>query len=354
MYKKRHILGLIIISIITFSSTCKNSTRPVLVSNKGTYVLKGEKFRLSGSLCPTNIQLVDSLVIIQNYGDSYWFHVYSMNDLSLLGKFGMEGRGPSEYLAPLMLNQQMKIRDSSYLVIYDHTFRRVSIVNILKAIDNVNYHPKSLVLNNKTNFQQSILASAVLLNDSIIIGSSGNGPIEGKYFCYDIPNNKMTWIPFYPVPKITPRRQFLDDLYKNYSALKPDFTEIAAALLFYNRIDILDKTGKVKRTIDFGQYKEPDFSNADSWPPKGSHEFFTSISVSQDYVYALNIDLEVDSRIIVDTVSLIKARWEDDGSQPEIFKMTPKVGKIAIDEANKKIYGIDFLSEYIYIYKMGK
>lgn len=353
MDKKGYILGLIIFSIIiTFSSTCKNSSRPVLLSDKETNVLKGEKFWLSGSLCPMDIQLTDSLIIIQNLGDQYWFHIYDKNKLTLIGKFGQEGRGPSEYLAPKMMNQRMMIRDSSYLVIFDQTLRRVSIVNILRAIENINYHPKTIRLNNKTNFQLSIISSGVLVNDSLFIGSSGNESIEGKYFCFDIYNNKMAWEPFYPIPRIPPRKHFLDDLYKNYSALRPNSTDIAAVLLFYKRIEILDKAGKVKRAIDFGQDKEPDFSNADSWPPKGSHEFFTSISVSQDYIYALDIDLDVDSHIIIDTVSLIRATWEDNGNLPDRFKLTPKIGKIAVDESNKKIYGTNFLSEYIYIFSL--
>ena len=355
MFRNKFLQSVIIFSIIiSIFSNCKNSAPIESSSDKGTSILKGEKYRLSGSLSPMDIQLADSLLIIENYGDKYWFHVYNKNTLSLLGKFGLEGRGPSEYIAPLMMDQQMKIRDSSYLVVYDGSLRRVTIVNILKAIDNVNYHPKTFRFHGRKNFQLSMLASAVLVDDSLLIGTSGHNYIEGKYFCYDIINDKITWEPFYPIPKVEPRRMFLDDLYRNHSALRPDSSAIAAAFHYYKRIEILDKTGKLKRAIVFHQDKDPDFSDASSSVPKGSHTFFIFISVTQDYIYALDIDHDADSRKIIDTVSLIRTTWEDTGLDPDIFRMTPNVSKIAVDEENKMIYGANFLSEYIYIYKMSK
>ena len=127
-----------------------------------------------------------------------------------------------------------------------------------------------------------------------------------------------------PNPDIAPNGMFLDDIYRNCSALKPDGSSIAVASLFYKRIDILDKTGKLEHAVVFEQEKDPDFSNANSWPPKGAHEFFTSVSVSQDYIYALNIDLEVDSREIIDTVSLIKISWIENRILPKGFQTDTK------------------------------
>ena len=225
-------------------------------------------------------------------------------------------------------------------------------MNILKAINNVNYHAKSIKLRNRKPFTISLIASAVLIDDSILIGTSGDNAIRGKFFRYDFSNDKLYWEPYYPIPAIAPGAMFLDDIYKNCSALKPDGSSIAVASLFYKRIDILDKAGKLKRAVVFDQEKDPDFSNADSWPPKGSHIFFKSISVSQDFIYALDTDHDVDSREIIDTVSVIKISWVENGIPPKIIKLTPKVGNIVVDEQSKKVYGTNFLSEYIYIYKM--
>lgn len=346
--------GVIILSfIISISSNCNNRRPEQPTTDKESFILKGERHRLSGSLSPMNLQVIDSLLIIQNYGDSFWFHVYNKNTLSLIGKFGLEGRGPSEYLMPYMMNQKMKINDSSYLIIYDNSTKHIDFVNILKAVNNLNYYPKSIRLRDRKPFMISSISSAILIDDSLFIGTSADNSIRGRFFRYDFSNDILNWEPYYPIPDISPKGMFLDDLYKNCSALKPDGSCIAVASLFYKRIDILDKTGKLKRAVVFEQEKDPDFSNADSWPPKGAHEFFTSVSVSQDYIYALNIDLKVDSREIIDTVSLIKISWDENGPS-ETIKLTPKVGRIVVDETNKKIYGTTFLSEHIYIYKLDK
>jgi hypothetical protein len=146
---------------------------------------------------------------------------------------------------------------------------------------------------------------------------------------------------------------FQAELYANYLALRFNKSDIAVASLFFKRIDILDNKGRLKRSIVFNQDKEPDFSNADSWPIKGSHEYFTSISVSQDYIYALDIDLEVDSREIIDTAFLVKVLWDEVGTQPEIYKITPKVLKVRVDEENNRIFGLKPFNSFIYIYNMG-
>jgi hypothetical protein len=113
------------------------------------------------------------MLIFLCYGDQYKFHVYNKNTLKFVGKFGQEGRGPSEYILPIMLSQKMKVNDSIYLVTYDNSLRRINFVNILKAINNVNYCPVSINSRDRESFQLSIITSAVMSSDSLFIGKAG-------------------------------------------------------------------------------------------------------------------------------------------------------------------------------------
>lgn len=345
--------SIIFIFLVSVFSQCKNSTPHEPSPCKGPLILKGQKFELSETFSAIDLEIVDSLLIILTYGDIYKFHIYNKNTLKLIGKFGREGRGPSEYINPFIMSQKKKIRDSSYLLIHDNTLRRTNYVNILEAINKTNYYPKSFNSQNKKLSHADIIHSAVMTADSFIVGTP-NIPNSGKFFCYDIYKDEIIWEPYYPITNIVPNKMFQDELYSSYLALRPNATDIAAASLFFKRIDILDKKGKLKRSIIFNQNKEPDFSNADSWPPKGSHEYFTSISVSQDFIYALDIDLEVDNREIIDTVSLIKTYWEDKGIPPKIFRMTPKILKMEVDEESHKIFGINVFNSFIYVYEIGE
>ena len=196
------------------------------------------------------------------------------------------------------------------------------------------------------------MGTAVITADSFLIGTSRSNP-GGRFFCYDIYNNKLTWEPFYPIPKKKPLERRISDLYMCNLALRPTGKDIAAASLFFERIDILDKKGKMVRSIVFeNQNKEPDFSSSNRMPPKGAYEYFTSISVTQDYIYALNIDLDTDNKEIIDSVSLIKATWDDKGIPPEIFKLSPKVMQIAVDDNNQILYGIKYLTSELYIFDL--
>jgi len=357
MNKNRLLFNTIIfIILISVSTDCKNGSTSGTKPSEGPQTLKGQKIELSSTFSTIDIEIVDSFLIILTYGDSYFFHVYNKNTLKLIGKFGKEGRGPFEFHLPHMMSQTDKQRDSSYLRIFDDTRKRIDIVNILGAINKSGDYYKSINFGNKNLTQADLIHSAVMPADSFVVGNPGSliigADYGGKFFCYDIYNDKMTWEPYYPIPKIPPIERAKNDLYTSYLALRPNGNDIASASAFFNRIDILDRKGKLKRAIVFNQDKDPDFSKADSWPPKGSHFYFASISVSQDYIYALDIDIEVDNRETTDTVSLIKTTWEDKGILPETLRLTPKVGKIKVDEENNKIFGIRSFDSDVYIYEM--
>jgi len=355
MNRKRYLFSLIILYIlVSIFSNCKNSKPPDPSLSKRPLILKGQKIELSETFSAIDLKIVDSLLVILTYGDPFKFHVYNKNTLKFIGKFGSEGRGPSEYLLPSIMSQEIRIKDSSLLLIYDNTLRRLNYVNILEAIDKTNYYPKSISFHDRKISQVDILGSAVVSADSFIVGTS-NTSNSGRFFCYDIYKNNMKWEPYYPATKIAPREGFQDDLYTTHLTLRPNSVDIAAASLFFKRIDVLDKKGNLKRTIVFeNKNKEPDFSNANSWPPKGSHEYFTSISSTQSFIYALDIDLNVDDREIIDTVSLIKTTWEDLGTPPVIFKLTPKILKMDVDEENNKIFGVELFSSCIHLYNMNQ
>jgi len=359
MSKNRLLSNLIIFAIlISVFTDCKNSSTSGPEPSEGQQILIGQKIELSSTFSTIDLEIIDSLLIILTYGDSYFFHVYNKNTLKLIGKFGREGRGPFEYHLPHMMSQIVKKRDSSYLIILDDTRKRIDVANILGAVGKSGDYYRSINFGNKELTQAFGIHSAVMTADSFVVGNPGTliigADYGGKFFCYSIYTDKMTWEPYYPIPKIPPIDRAIEQLYASYLALRPNGNDIAAASAFFNRIDILDKKGKLKRSIVFNQEKDPDFSKADSWPPKGSHFYFTSISVSQDYIYALDIDIEVDNRETIDTVSLIKTTWEDKGIPPEILRLTPKVGKIKVDEASNKIFGIRSFDSFIYIYDMGK
>lgn len=336
-------------------TNCKNRSYPTPDQLNEYYVINGQKKELSNTVSAIDLEIVDSMLIFMCYGDQYKFHVYNKNTFQLIGKFGLEGRGPSEYVMPIILSQKLKIRDSSYLVIFDNVLRRISYVNLLLELNNKRYYPKTINSRNRMISQLSIIKSGVISNNNLFIGSSGDGRnIEGSLFCYDINNDRLSWEPFYNTAKIPVYELNKHYLYASYLASRPDYRNIAAAGLCTEKIDILDSTGKLIRSVVFENEDKQDLSDSYSSPPKGSHQYFTSISVSQDFIYALNIDLIIGDKNVQDTATLVKLSWDEDKLPPVIYKLIPQVLKIEVDEESNRIIGLKPFGSFIYTYHMGK
>ncbi len=354
MKKNKLLLGFIVFLILIIGFVgCKSGATSEQLASTETPILKGQKIELSDTYSAMDLEIVDSMLIVLCYGDQYKFHVYNKNTLKFIGKFGQEGRGPSEYMMPILLSQKMKIRDSAYLTVYDNVIRRLSFVNILKAINNKSYYPETINSRDRRISHLALLGSATISADSIIVGSSADQTIEGRFFCYNIRKDILTWEPFYPVPKIPPVKSLKGPMYKTYLALRPDGKNIAAASLFFERIDVLDNKGKLNHSVVFENQDRQDFSDPRYLPPKGSHEYFTSVSVSQDFIYAINIDITIGPGEIRDTAYLVKVPWDEAVKSPIIYKVTPKVLKIRVDEENNRIIGLKPFNSFIYVYKMG-
>lgn len=343
----------IFIGIIILLSNCKNRSIPTPAQINESIVIKGQKEELSNTASAIDLEIIDSLLIFLCYGDQYKFHVYNKNTFQLIGKFGLEGRGPSEYVMPIILSQNLKIRDSSYLVIFDNVLRRISYVNILLELKNKKYYPKTINSRNRMISQLSIIKSGVISNDSLFIGSSGDGRnLEGSLFCYNINNDRLTWEPFNNTEKIPLYELNKHYLYASYLASRPDHRNIAAAALCTEKIDILDSKGKILRSFVFENKDKQDLSDSFSSPPKGSHQYFTSISVSQEFIYAIDIDLIIGDNNLQDTATLVKLSWDQDELPPTIYKIIPQVLKIEVDEENKRVIGLKPFSSFIYTYQM--
>lgn len=348
-----------VLCLIITACNNTNSHNSTKVKSTIDKELKGIENPLSGSSCPMDIQIVDSLIIIRDKCDEFFYHVYNKNTLKLVGKFGRKGKGPSEYLFPSMTTQSIKKGDSSYIYIYDTSVNRIDAINILEAVNRVNYYPKTLKINKKDIREFAPLYSAVIVADSLIIGSTQNHLNKGRFFQYEITNGKISYQPYYPQVKITPHRLMLSHLYACKMALKPDGENIAVVSRYLKRIDILDKKGQYKRSIDFETLdEEPDFSSAQRIPPLKSHFYFDNVAVSKKFIYTVDIDKKPIDNVTNmeptrDYIFLYKIDWE--GNYIEGIKLTPRVLHIAVDEQNHKIYGVNeaYEKNSLFVYNMN-
>lgn len=351
--KSIRIQFLFVLFIIIVSCSHHNPSLKAQENN----VIVGRSVNLEGVFSAFDIAIIDSLMIVQEFGNKFNFTVFNKHTLKRLGGFGRSGRGLGEYTVPIMMNQKIIKNDSIYLIVFDLNLSRIDSINILKAINTINYNPEKINFRNKKLAKTYPTHSAVIASDSFLVGTIRvrllEAKIEGKFFCWDIYNDNLTWEPFYPIPKIKPKDRMLDVLYESFLALRPDNQEIVSVSRYFERIDILDKKGKLNRSIIFeNKDKEPDFSNANRVPPKGAQQYFYSVAVTQDLIFALNLDWCYDNGISPDTVTLVKSSWDSTGNRPDIFKLTPRVSKIAIDKENNRLFGVKQMSSEVYVFDL--
>jgi hypothetical protein len=337
--------------LILLSISCKNQVTTKLQINE---VIIGKEFTLDGTINPWTLQIQDSLIIIRDFGDSYCYHIHNKNTLKLIGKFGLNGRGPGEFIAPNFMYQ----KSGNLLYIYDNTRNIISVVNVLEAEDRLNYSPIHIDLNKKIIEEAFPLRSAVITSDSFIVGTSQNHFNLGRFFCYEISTGKIVWSPYFPNVSKTPHYMLQNELYSNRMALRPDGNDIAVASLYFKRIDILDKKGSFKRSIVFeNQYPEPDFTSNNQLPPKGANQYFQSMTVTQKSIYVLDKNRTTDISESIeqfnhDTITLFISNWDAINQPTKSYRLTPRIYDISIDEENNKIYGLRANSSSIYIYDL--
>ena len=346
-----------IVMFLLIITSCTNSSK----FDSSTYnELKGLEIPLSESSCPVDIQIIDNLIIIQESCDTCFFHIYNKESLKFIGKFGKKGKGPFEYQRPKMIIQSVKKNDSCILYVYDNVVNRIDEINILKAISKELYYPKTVKINHSDLQTVSSFYSAVVTADSFVVGTTQNHLNNGRFFCYEIANSKFSYQPYYPQTRVAPHKLMLSHLYACMMALRTDGEKIAVACRYLKRIDILDKKGQhIAESIFETQDEEPDFSSNKRIPPLSSHIYFGSISVTNRFIFALDINknttaIDLDESNMKqsgDSIMLYRTNW--DGKFIDKMKLSPRVLKIAVDEQSNTIYGINpaYESKFLYLYK---
>lgn len=355
--------NLILFNIIMLTMTTISCNNVEKGKSSDMKVLEGKVYHLESSLCPVDIQVINNLIILEESGDSYFYHAYNKESLKFIGKFAKNGRGPFEYLSPSMMYQAVEEDDSTYIYISDSRINRIDRVNVLDALSISNFQPQTTnTLRTKLREASSII-SAVMTKDNYVVGTAKFNQKKGRFFCYDIKNDIISWEPYYPPVKIKPHENMIEELYAGKLALKPNGNEIAVAAKYFKRIDILDTRAKLLRSIVLNnQNDEPDFSSHQRVPPAKSFTYFVSISVSDKFIYALDYELNnVTNDSIFDFYSprnslkpilLYKIDWE--GKYIHEYKLIPRVYYISVDEQNQKIYGLQICNDSIVVFDLKR
>jgi hypothetical protein len=327
-----------------FSCSNKNDTKNSYNSYDFTEKLKihhsKEIFLSKDFLNPQAICIFDSVIIICDKNQGFFFHAYNLNTGNKYADFGRIGVAPDEFNMPTTMFVD---KNKSELVVFDRNRFRISY-----------YKMEDIINNNLNNFHQVQIrinqnASRIIQqNDSVFycLGFFSEGmfskDIREKTIRYD------SSFPEIPHEELTPEEKFL--LFQGEIVIKPDKSKFA---YISTRCDLLKiiaiEKDSLKEIITFNTYF-PKFRKESADRIAISRENangFTSIATTDNYIYALFSGRSMiqypENYYFSDYIYVID--WN--GNLIKKIILDKDAWKMCIDEESKKIYTIHFeMEEY--------
>ena len=271
---------------------------------------------------------IDSFLIISNYKGKNVFQVYNTNRKKMICQVGNFGKGPNEFINPMMINQYIKKDGCIYFFIWDKR-KILYTIDLNKLLSGDNFIIKKEKLSTKFGIQ-----SGLVKIDSTVLGISDES--EGKTFEYNLNSQEVNLWDYYPKIKNTDTYNSYD-LYLLYSGymLYNDKRNIVVKsyISYFNQLVFYTPSGNRIRTIklpqiDYNLTKE----NVIDAP---SYTYY--LQQGNKYIYA-TYDNYVDKNALNYKGLLNVFDWE--GNPVVRYKIENKViSAFAVDEINGKIYG---------------
>ncbi|WP_452609095.1 BF3164 family lipoprotein [Roseivirga echinicomitans] len=296
--------------------------------------------------------IVGPYLIGSLYDNDDVYVVYSLPDLDSLGRFGRIGNGPGEWKGPLFTGQFIQDENGTSVWINDGISNQLLLVNVDKSLlQSRPYLLDSIKLHPKYNLNQY----SYILDENTIIGNSGHSSPEAfRLQKVNFNSDKIEKSDL--VPKIDGVQQAsASHKYSTYFAylkIKPDKSLLVSAMNSINRIDVFNTELELVST-----FEEPsdyprltaEYING----PNTSRQFYASVQVTNNYIYALrtkgffkdSFQKHHQSEILIFDWSLNLVMK---------IPVSDYLVSLALDEENGNLYGIDFFNEKYFRYDLSE
>lgn len=334
-------LAYLIVFVLPFTFyflSCKESSDNPYTSSKEIKLRYASEIFLNEELlAPQNICVVDSIIIIQEEKENGHFHAYNLFTGEKYVDFGLQGNGPEDLNWPTQIGIN-KTKDM--LTVFDQGSKKL------------HFYPLNTIRNRNTpspvqSIKMPSQASRVVQkNDSLFyfIGTLAKG-MYGKWI-----NNKVTDTYLnYPLLKnkdLSSEENHI--LFQGHLVMKPDNSSFVYASSRCDLLEIistenseLQKIRSIYSYIPF--YKRNSYKDdIDISIEKNSPNGFNSISVTDDYIYALysgrTVTGDKNKSYFANTV--YKIDWE--GNLIEKIILDKDAWLLHVDKASNKLYTINY------------
>ncbi|NVK86254.1 MAG: hypothetical protein HWE21_18145 [Cytophagia bacterium] len=266
--------------------------------------LEHSKVKINEALTPSTIHLLDNVVILVDQKSDPAIHFYNINDWSLMSSYGKKGDGPAEVKIPKFHGQFEQENNKTYLWFSDFRSTKLLKLGLKDMIENIDTEP---VISYKMPYEVGMLYDDIYaLSDTEFFGTvEGNvvdftGENSGRFFIADIKKKSLNWIPNFPTQSLKTPPEKVGYLYSSNTILNKHTHQIASAMKYYDRIDIIDLKKNSVLTIvqeDKTELTEVDLNDKKHLIPLKTRSFYGGGYSSENYMYFWYLDTTVQQGV---------------------------------------------------------
>ncbi len=337
----RKIILIIVGALLLFA--CTKEKKKVTKEKKPILEIQGKQI-FQKNIEIQKIFVVDSLLIAKNHPSSKkLFSVFTKKE-ELLGSFGQIGQGPNDFdKYTSFFNQSFYNKKGNICIwLYERNYHRLRLINISKTIQN-----KTVAIEKEVNVPPNLnMKTVYYVTPELIVGNISNLDVnmDRLRFYNPILNKIEKRIPLFP--KVKKDKKDITTIMYDYNYLfsnKLCFNSnkgFVCAMSIVDRIDFISMKGEITKTISDRKINEDREYNFSHFPARLNRTVYNyGITTSDNYI--LVVYNGVNSYSNMDMTNNIIKIYTWNGNEKIWIKPTEPLRRIAFDEANSILYGID-------------
>ena len=280
-----------------------------------------------------NLIVVDTFLVIMK-SESPFINIYNTNNHQLLGAIGTQGSGPNQFELPSLIKQISydEENNSPLVTLYDVATRRVSKVNIFKAVNN----ESDAIQQELVREIEDVVILLSYKDDSLLLAVPESG---GRFVRYDYITSKKTYIPYIPEYEVQVSDQAKMTIFASFIAVNKNKNKFVAAPRYLNELNFFDLQGNfLYSTIISPREKLPPPPGIKLLPP-GIKAYFTIIEEVDDKIYTLKRGPDESKIQVFD--------WDGNPLEEYILKTPSRMSYFTYDKVHNQFY-VYFLDEEPY------
>lgn len=300
-------------------------------------IKQGDIIRSINAPALMDLTIIDTFLVIISKMDNSYIQVYSTVSNELIGEYSSKGKGPGEFISPVLI-PQTHYHKNNLLRIYDAAGKSITVINLQKSIEESRYIYHRITMDNDV-FNDNY--NKVFYHDEATIFYEG-GANDSRVSLLNIIDGSVMHIPNgYPDPGFPIQQQHQSYIYSSEVIINPILERIAASPLMIGQIDFFDFNGNHIITSIFDNDKDFDDKMRDLYVNRNVPElkwFIVYMHPFKDHIYALNLDLPSSHihDLNLSNSEILVFGW--DGKPVKKITLDKFVVSFAIDKKHNKIY----------------